>query len=494
MSYTVTFWSFAKKDNSTKQPTGAGTSYVCDIADSSGILSPTIKLHTSFTNPSSYTYAQISDFSRYYFVSNWRYDRGLWWADLVEDVLATYKSSIGNLSMYVLRSSYAMDGRVVDEKYPIKTGTYKSVQQKSNPFAVDVSSGYFIVGIINNDSSAIGVVSYYCFTSTQFRAFASFLLGNSSFLNSPPEISDSLLKCLVNPTQYIASCIWVPFTPPMQVGSVTTIPIGWWSLSGTGISCQRLSGYSRFEAGSNISVPKHPDALTRGYYLLQEPYSQYYLDFPPFGAITIPANDLVDVDTLSYSIAVDCITGKGRIDIGPNITQMHAQIGVPVALAQNSPDLASAIQTPTSSGSRGIGSVNGQIVNHLNPQVTQGNTALGRAINSAAGTIERWWNNSGVPGTASNIISAAVGSQLPVQVIGGNGGFMAGYYPIKLILTYGVLAPDNNTEWGRPLCQTKQLSTIPGYILCADTDFEISCTESERSAIAGFLTGGFFYE
>ena len=77
MSYTVTFWSFAKKDNSTKQPIGVGTSYVCEIADTSGILAPTIKLHTSFTDPSSYTYAQISDFSRYYFVNNWRYDRGL---------------------------------------------------------------------------------------------------------------------------------------------------------------------------------------------------------------------------------------------------------------------------------------------------------------------------------------------------------------------------------------------------------------------------------
>ena len=87
-----------------------------------------------------------------------------------------------------------------------------------------------------------------------------------------------------------------------------------------------------------------------------------------------------------------------------------------------------------------------------------------------------------------------VASRLPLQVVGGNGGFMSGYYPIKLTLAYATLADDNNTEWGKPLCRTKQLSTIPGYIMCADEDFEISCTERERSAIAGFLTGGFFYE
>ena len=490
MSYTVTFWSFAKKDNSTKQPTGAGTSYVCDIADSSGILSPTIKLHTSFTNPSSYTYAQISDFSRYYFVSNWRYDRGLWWADLVEDVLATYKSSIGSLSMYVLRSSYEMDGRIVDTKYPIKAGLARaSEQNNSNPFAVAVSSGYFVVGIINNDSSAVGVVSYYVFTSSEFRTFASFLLGNSSFLNSPPEISESLLKCLVNPTQYIVSCVWIPTAPPMGA-VVTSISVGWWTI--TSISCHRLSGYSRASGSVTVSVPKHPDALTRGYYLLQEPYSNYYLEFPPFGALTLSANDLVDETLIDLYWDVDCITGQGKLQVvaGPTghrgtVTVVHAQIGVPVALAQNAPDLSNSIQQAVESASSTPAY-----------QPSGGRTAVGRWINNLYASVSNSITESlsSASEQISNIGNAVVASRLPLQVVGGNGGFMSGYYPIKLTLAYATLADDNNTEWGKPLCRTKQLSTIPGFIMCADEDFEISCTERERSTIAGFLTGGFFYE
>lgn len=490
MSYTVTFWSFAKKDNSTKQPTGAGTSYVCDFADGSGILAPTIKLHTSFTNPSSFTYAQISDFSRYYFVSNWRYDRGLWWADLAEDVLATYKSSIGSLSMYVLRASYEMDGRIVDTKYPIKAGTALSTEQNnSNPFAVSVGSGYFVVGIINNDASAIGVVSYYVFTNSEFRTFASFLLGNSSFLNSPPEISDSLLKCLVNPTQYIVSCIWIPNVPSLGA-AVTSITVGWWTISG--ISAHRLTTYTRIGGTVTVSVPKHPDALTRGYYLLQEPYSRYYLDFPPFGSISLNANDLVDETLLDLDWNYDAITGQGRLDIksGPTghrgtISIISAQVGVPVALAQNAPDLSSAIQQTIDTAASTPAY-----------QPSGGRTALGRWINSAYAAVSNALTGAAASASEQivNISNAVVASKLPLQVVGGNGGFMSGYYPIRLMLTYAALADDNNTEWGRPLCRTKQLSTIPGFIMCADPDFEISCTETERSIIAQALTGGFYYE
>lgn len=490
MSYTVTFWSFAKKDNSTKQPTAVGTSYVCEIADTSGILAPTIKLHTSFTNPSSYTYAQISDFSRYYFVTNWRYDRGLWWADLAVDVLATYKSQIGTLSMYVLRSASDMDGRIVDTKYPVKAGVrLQTEQNNSNPFAIAFSSGYFIVGIINNDSSAIGVTSYYVFTTAQFRAFAAFLLGNSSYLNSPPEISDSLLKCLVNPTQYITSCMWVPFTPPTGA-TVTSIPIGWWTL--TGMSCSRLSGYTRASGSVSVSVPKHPDALTRGYYLLQEPYSTYYLDFPPFGSFSLPANALVDETSVDLYWNVDSITGEGRLDItaGPSgsrgtISVVHAQVGVPVSLAQNAPDLSSAIQQTVESAAAAP-----------TYQPSGGRTAVGRWINSLYASVSGAVSEAaaGAAETIGDIGNAMINSKLPLQVIGGNGGFMSGYYPIRLIGTFATLADDNTAEWGKPLCRTKTLNTLSGFIQCADADFEISCTERERAVIAGFLTGGFFYE
>lgn len=495
MSYTVNFYRFAKKTNSTKQPTGLpDETFTCDFMPGSSILAPTLRLNTNFLDPSNLTYADITALSRKYFVSNWRYDRGLWWCSLEEDILGTYKSSIGNFSMYVVRSSSEMDGRIIDTKYPVKVGAYFSTEQNNlNPFATALEDGYFVVGIVNGDSAAVGVTSYYVFTNAEFRAFSSFLMGNSSYLNSPSEISDELLKCLVNPTQYISSCIWLPFAPPMGA-SISTINIGWWSVTA---SCHRLSGYSRYSTTVTVSVPKHPEAATRGYYLLQEPYSSYYLDFPPFGSFTIPANDLVDTTLLDFAISVDCITGMGRLDIkaGPTgyvgtIDVINAQVGVPVALAQNAPEITIPSQdTAVNSASSGEFFKIGK---------TAGNTKFGKWLNSQIDEINSDIDFIGEQikssDTLANIGNALVASRLPVQVIGGNGGFMGGYFPIRLIATFATITNDNTAEWGKPLCQVKTLSTLSGFIQCADADFELSCTAPERAAIGAFLTSGFYME
>lgn len=492
MSYQVTFWTFAKKTNSTKQPTSAGTVYTCEVMDGSGILNPTIKLNTGLSDPSAFDYARITAWSRYYFITNWRYDRGLWWADLTEDILASYKTAIGSLSMYVLRSSYEFDGRIVDTKYPTKAGaSFTVTQNNSNPFSTTFSSGYFVVGIINNDSSAIGIVSYYVFTSAEFRAFAAFMLGDESYLDSPAEISAELLKCLVNPTQYIVSCTWLPVTPPMGA-AVTTINIGWWSISG--MSAHYLSGYTRSAGSVTISVPKHPDAATRGYYLLQEPFSSYYLDFPPFGSISIAANALVDTTALDLYYDVDCITGKGRLDIrgGPTghigtITIIQGQVGVPVLLAQNAPNIGGATQ-------ESVNGITGTLADWVEWGVDKISPYVGNKTDFLS-QMQSWPETiRGAGSGSSNIANAAAAILMPFQTIGGNGGYMSGYYPIRMIGTFATLVADNNSEWGKPLCQIRTLSNIPGYILCAESDFEIACTAPERASISSFLTTGFYYE
>lgn len=475
MGYPVNFYRFAKKANSTKRPTAVpDVTYECEILPGTSILAPTLKLNTNFLDPSNLTYAFIPTLTRYYFVSNWYYDRGLWQCDLQTDVLASYKPQIGNFSLYVLRSSYEMDGRIVDKLYPIKTGLRHAVTQSTsfNPLAANISNGYFVVGIINGDSAAIGTTSYYVFTNAEFRNFLSFLLGSTSYMNSPAEIGDDLLKCLVNPTQYIVSCIWLPLQPFMGA-ALTTINIGWWSVN---VSCHRLSDYVRVATTGSITIPKHPDALTRGYYLLQEPFSSYYLVIPPFGAINLPADALVDSDELNFIYDVDAVTGMGRLTIrnSPtngtpcNLEVIYAQVGVPIALAQNAPQIT--IPEQIFSDNPGPSETPSGFLYPLFKAVSENKEQIG------------------------SIASALIAHKMPVQVIGGNGGFINSYLPVTLNASFAALADDNNAEWGRPLCRIKTLNTIPGFIQCAEADFELNCTAEERTEISRFLTGGFFYE
>lgn len=460
MAYTVRFFQFSKKENSTARPLLTdGTEFSCRLMDASGILNPSFIIDSKNLlsgEPQKFNYAYISEFSRYYFINDWAYINGLWRCTMSVDVLASWKTEIGAQSMYVLRAASDYDTSIVDTAYPIKTGaSFNATTQNSNPFATVFSSGSFVVGIINTDSSAIGAVSYYIFTNAEFRAFAAYMLGTTAYWGVT-EISDQLLKCLYNPFQYVVSCTWLPVSPPAGA-SVASVPVGWWTIP---VSANRLSGTVRTSGTVTITIPKHPGGSARAF-LYGEPFSSYYLDFPPFGAFTVPAAYLVNASYIDFAWNVDCITGSGKLQMGAdNAAQpfniVHGQIGVPVQLAQMTPNVMGAIQ---------------QMI---------------------PATKFDWLNDS--MQMFGNIASALIQSSLPMQTTGGTGGFSAGSYPIRLIGIFADIATENLTEFGRPCCKTKTINTLSGYVQCAHADFEIPCMQAEFSQISGYLTGGFFYE
>ena len=79
MSITIKFYTFAKRINSTKQPTGAAAlSSDCIIKRGSSIINPTIELDIGLaTSPAAYNYAYIADWNRYYWVQDWIFNERL---------------------------------------------------------------------------------------------------------------------------------------------------------------------------------------------------------------------------------------------------------------------------------------------------------------------------------------------------------------------------------------------------------------------------------
>ena len=63
-----------------------------------------------------------------------------------------------------------------------------------------------------------------------------------------------------------------------------------------------------------------------------------------------------------------------------------------------------------------------------------------------------------------------------------------------LIAKFMTVVDENLTEIGRPLCQTKQIKTLSGYILCQLADAQISGTADEAALINSYLNTGFYYE
>ena len=116
----VYLMTYAKKENSTARPALTGlTPFTGTLRSQCSIIHPSIGFDLGQNTQPTANYSYIPDFGRYYFIQNWTFDRGIWWADLMVDVLATWRSDIGSSTQYVLRSADTWNGQIIDTLYPV---------------------------------------------------------------------------------------------------------------------------------------------------------------------------------------------------------------------------------------------------------------------------------------------------------------------------------------------------------------------------------------
>lgn len=472
----VGLYHFTKRENSTKRPSensgnGQDHVYVGEIKEGTSILSPTIafKFDAGFS-PRSLNYAYIPTFDRFYFIKDWRWAVGIWYADMQVDTLATWKIYIEQSTEYVLRSSAESNGNVLDMYYPATAIPTISRTTALSGWVNDMSQGWFVVGIINQDGNALSAISYYALSQAAMKSLKTALLGSSEWLyNGITEISQELTRALVNPYQFIASCMWFPVEPPTWY-STSSLRLGWWEVGS--FTTSDVGGIGKTPTkiyNGSIAIPKHPQAATRGAYLNSAPYSSYMLDFRPFGYLALDAQQLATTSTLYWQYQLDFINGGATLrlstksDYTDSILITSAQVGVPIQLAQYAVDTVGVIE--------GAGKAAGGIAGIFTG-------AIGQGISDAA---------SGV----ANALQAAA----PKATTSGSTGSFAGISKaIELIGTFQQIVPENNAARGRPLCESKLLSTIPGFIMVTDPQIALPSTQQELQSVRSYMTGGFYLE
>ena len=481
----VQLYNFAKKDNSTARPSGTGDQYDCRLKDQTSITDPVILLDLNDkVNFTKYTYAYIPEFSRYYFVSDMVADGLCWSIYLTCDVLATYKTEIGNSSMYVLRCAAEYDGNLIDNYYPLNTLHQAGYTQFTTPWIhdgsenIDISNdeSCFILGVVNRTSynltrGSYGSVTYYVVKPDDLKTIVGKLLSDTITSGNGYDSNDmslALQKSMIDPLQYIKSCMWFPLAYDQIAGSANVTAMYIWDWLISGITCKILTKnppYGLFN--STLSIHKHPWTATRGNYLNCSPYTRLRLTMPPFGMFDIDTALCCNASQLRAQVILDYITGLGTLDIIADTVSMHrvkGQVGVPIQLTQVSYDY--------------IGSLSG---------------ATSGAIATLGGVFSL--NAGAVMNGISTMIGSAVNSMVPNQSsIGGNGGFSELRGQATLYYEHYYPVDDDNTNAGRPLCEIRQLSTLPGYQLIMDGDVLISGTAGEQAAIKSFLEGGYYYE
>lgn len=484
---------FAKKENSTKQPaSGTLTLGVQGVfKEPCSVLNPVLRIErlTLDAVPYDYNYARYVEGNRYYFIEDWVWADGLWEVHMKEDVLATFKTAIGNQSEYVLRTDSTTDfnGEITDTTYPATTDIVTTSYSLSNIFTTDLTVGCYIVGIISGGSSqAVGAISYYVMTSSQFGALKSKLFSNdnleimgiidSSGQQLVQDLSQEVLKTLYNPYQYIVSCMWFPFGEGAisDKTSVSSIKIGWWDYP--------LSGYRLYaqtiELGSErFTITAHPQA-SRGSYLNYAPYTRRSL-LGRFGTVAIDTTMFEVGDVINISYVIDLITGHcytriaRKIDLLEHlIAERNFLIGVPIQIAQVGTDYLGTAVSALSTVSSGIeGAVSGFFKGGVAGAVTG---AIASSANGIYNTIQ---------------------SAMPqVETGGQNGSFLAPVNNTHVVEQFYKIVDEDIAHRGRPLCEIRTLNTLSGFILCAEGDMDISCYDNERKEITNFLTTGFFWE
>lgn len=469
MSFTVRFWTFSKKYNSTKHPsTSDATNYNCVIKDGSAIINPKIVLDLGRTSdPSAFNYCRIPAFNRYYWVREWSFDKGMWTASLECDVLASYKTEIGSSSLYILRAAGAYNGNIVDNLYPCKTGCDFVSDTLSYPY----TSGCFVIGCVAK-SAAYGSITYYVVDSANMKNLVQALMTDvitaaNGF--SASDASYALQQSIVDPIQYIKSVTWIPY----DASDLTTIPvIGGlqlynWTFSN--VACRAVV-YTRVEKSYQFTLRKHPDTSARGNYVNAAPYTMITLNFPPFGCIELDTSILANATTLDISLDIDVLTGQGNLRISANGILMHelkTQVGVPVQITQITNDVLGAV---TSVASGVSGAISGALLG--------GPAGIAGAVGSAV---------SGIGNAIQSIMPKA-------NTIGGGGNYSVLRYPPRLDYQFFRPVDDDLIQNGRPLCEKRTISTLSGYMLIQDGDVAINGTRTEGEQIRAYLEQGFYYE
>ena len=475
----VKLYSFTKRLNSTKQPgANVGTPITCQLKDECSFLNPVLKISPDVVSgvfsPAAFNYCYIAYWQRYYYINDWNYLNGVWEASCSVDVLASFKTEIGNTSAYIIRSASQYNGDILDSFYPTTTVCGISKQQiYSDIYHTTVPNGCFVVGIINTSVNAykMGAVTYYALTAQQMGNLLTYLFSSNIYSGSQiTEIGEGLYKSLFDPFQYIVSCIWYPYLPNVFGSTTETLTVGYWTTTVTGAV---VVNYVVKEIGFKSLSPlaRHPQ-ITRGAYLDHAPYTRMTLYYPPFGEIPIDTTYL-QYGTNNYlygKMYIDHVTGIAdcfititdgydtdtTADPYKFMTMRTGQLGVPIQLSQVMTDYLSTL-------SSGAGAI----------------------VSGVTGNIGGIFNN----------LMSAVQSAMPkVSSLGANGSLVEIIEPPYVIIEHFQVVDENLAEFGRPLCNTRTISTLSGYIQCGEDDHAFSATRTENEEINRYLKSGFFYE
>lgn len=514
MAFEVKFYSFAKKLNSTKRPAGTPRTYQCEVKTGCSAITPIIIIAGSNKEiEDNYNYCYISNWNRYYFITDYYYDRGRWFITLDCDVLATWKPYIGGSSNFVLRSASNRNSNIADDKIiPRFYNTTQSVKRVS--WFDNINGGTYVLGVkgvISAGNINGGAVTYYVLPQQALIHLVRSLCDSDNSIYT--DLNKEQLKTIYDPMQFIVSCRWFPFAVGRKAGNIKEVPLGWYTIAFTDADNVGLADVYTYLYENRIEIPFN----SNNRYIRSSAFSTYNIYLPAYGVYELSGDFIADTDpeienpALDISLTVDTATGQGVYVIYRHSTIV---LDTPIAVincnvAVDIPMVATSISTCLTE-STGVGSLNEakrlavqsvampatafavsenrDVTNFIEDNIVTDNPKFHNRV--AGKTLE----------AAANVTTLALYAASPVtknvNMVGGSGN-RTQYSDLGDILIYtyttGYELPPYDIV-GYPTMKKLQISTLSGYILCSNAQCEAPATSVELAKIISFMNGGFFYE
>lgn len=454
---TVKFYSFAKKRNSTKQPS-TGTDLSCLVKSDSSIINPVIEVST---DPTGYNYCYIASFGRYYYIEDIVFQKGIWICYCSVDVLASYKSQIGSSSFYVTRSASSYDGNIVDAQYPATSDVvFSNTAAAPNPFSWSgFTGGVYVIGLMTSDTGNTNGVIYYVLEPAEFAKLIKDFYSDTSpgFATWWDNLGKGIVNSLNKISDFIVSCRWYPTAPAIEAG-LRTISVGLFTSSAKGY---QVANNPNVTNSAQWTVPKHPQAATRGAYLNGAPYSRYTISSGFTGEISLDSYLVAQASKLNFIVNMDITTGQAKImitdpDNSRTLLTTYGEFGIPIQLEATE---------VSASG----------FVNSL--AKTWGSMITGDLL-----------------GTFNGVMNSLDYFQPTPGGNGGAGGYIPFTQSLLLNCEFFKIVDEDLADKGRPLCQVKQISTLSGFLMCDNADISLAATPGEIETVNAYLNNGMFYE
>lgn len=512
--FTIRLYKFNKKPNSTAVPAIAGTSYQCTMKTVSSLLSPLIDIaDTKQTGAIPlFNYAYIPDFDRYYFIDDVSWAQGIWSLSMHVDVLGSFRNDILNSTQYVIRSASRSNPYIPDTAYQtyidasgsfLKQELTNQVQRYNSTsdtwvnlsyFNRSISDGCVCIGIV---SGTVNGVTYYIMPVTTFQE-----LLNKAFTLTPSDMTDvssGVANAIFDPMQYITYCRWFPVLPlSANLGSmVRSVNIGGYTVTFTAVDsfCYQMTGLGVEKYRFNIDLPIHPNAANYPYLRLS-PFSEYSLNFQPFGNIPLDTTKMMDASRITVQWSVDFCTGQCILEILSNATHRGliytetADYGVPMPISSLVFDwkagLAMSAMTWLKTNTA-MGATDEPVLRQL---IAEG--AVTQADLDAAGVT---LGNTNLFDAAMNVIGASMGN---VVSKGSAGSFLSYNAGVPYVYLWYVRQTEHDTDrYGAPLCEKVRLDTLSGFCLCSNAMVNYGSKNpmtAEHLSVIRYLNSGVYLE